>query len=256
MIPYQRILPKTAPSVFGKSRQGNDLAEYTWGEGENSILFLSGFSTGDKVLSEALLLWYRQLELSEEYGGILGDFDLKLLRNRCKIQLIPVLNPDLCKINRNGLESNEKNMEISENSENIRTNGRGVDLNRNFNANWLCFRNKNPEGETGGPFPESEAETAAFTGHLRRSLPQRTVILRGGSPLLLYPERATAKELREIIFLGQYGGFPVQCATDTDATPLQWLSDRKITVAELHCDRTDRRDPKLRDFFTMCAALT
>lgn len=255
MIPHQSFFSKNTPTVFGKSRQGNDLTEYAWGEGEDSILFLSGFSTADRVLSEALLLWYRQLELSEEYGGILGDFDLKLLRNRCKARLIPLVNPDLCKINQNGIREITKNTEISENSKNLCINARGVDLNRNFNANWIRFRNKDPRGETGGAFPESEAETAAVTGHLRRSPPKKAVILREGSPLLLYPERATSKELREAIFLGQYGGFSVQCATDTDATPFQWLSDRKTDVLEVHCDHTDPRNPKLRDFFTMCAAL-
>ena len=89
---------------FGRSREGNDLVEHHWGNLEKSILFLSGFSEKDAPISDLLLRWKRDLFEAERYGGILGDFDLKTLKNKCKIRMIPILNPDSYKINQNGIK--------------------------------------------------------------------------------------------------------------------------------------------------------
>lgn len=244
-------------TVFGHSSQGQELAEHTWGNKDKSILFLSGFGAKDAPAAETLLRWKNHLCEAEKYGGILGDFNLKNLRNKCKIRIIPVFNPDCCKINRNGLQNTTKINEISKKINLDAINHRGVDLNRNFNANWMKLYNTVQRKKGLSSFPESEPETAALTRYLKQNLPDCAVILRYGQNALLYPDQVTPKELKEAIFLGQYGHFPVKQALDADGTPLQWLTDRGVKVIELHCDDfSAARYTKLRDLFTMCAALT
>ncbi len=249
---------------FGRSRGGNDLVEHHWGNHEKSILFLSGFNKEDTPISDLLFRWKRDLFEAERYGGILGDFDLKTLKNKCKIRIIPILNPDSFKINQNGLLKNSELIENSLKSEGfysktseIMKKNSIVDLNRNFNANWIKMRKENPKNDRFGSFPESEPEVAFFTARMKTNPPHSAVILRCGERALYYPTEATEKELREAIFLGHYASLSVSIALNTDGTPLQWLTDRGVKVIEVHLPPADPNHyPKLRDFLTMCAALT
>lgn len=261
---FQNVFQTETPLRFGRSREGNDLEEYTWGDKEKSILFLSGFTSLDQPFSDLLFQWKSNLAEGELYGGILGDFDLKTLKNKCRIRIVPILNPDSYKINRNGirnknsfsenpLQTEEKNSE----SNILYTNSRGVDINRNFNANWIKMRQRNPQRSDLGPFPESETETASLTARLRKDMPRSAVVLRYGERGLFHPREATEKEIREAVFLGHYASLPVSPAQDTDGTALQWLTDRGVKVIEvLLPDADPKQYPKLRDLLTICAALT
>ena len=227
---------------FGRSRGGNDLVEHQWGNHETSILFLSGFTQEDAPISDLLFRWKRDLFEAERYGGILGDFDLKTLKNKCKIRMIPILNPDSYKINQNGLLKNSEKPLESKNFTSkippIKKKHFEVDLNRNFNANWIKMRQKDPQNPRFGAFPESEPEVALLTARLKENLPKSAVILRKGERTLFHPSEATEKELREAVFLGHYASLSVALASDTDGTPLQWLTDRGVKAIEVHLPPT------------------
>ncbi|MBO5248491.1 MAG: hypothetical protein J6B54_04245 [Clostridia bacterium] len=257
----QTPFPDEKPTVFGRSRMGNDLEEYRWGDQEKSILFLSGFTSADRPISQLLIQWKNHLKQAEKYGEAFGDFDLKSLKNKCRIRIIPVLNPDAYVLNQNGLK--EKGIFPSKTAKNpsidsvIETNYRGVNLNQNFNANWLKMRMEHPEKKDIGPFPESEAETASLTALLRKDLPRASVILRWQNPALRYPRQALPREVREAVFLGQYSALPVSPADDNDGTAFQWLSDRGVRVLEIGLNETSPKHyARWRDLLTMCAALT
>ena len=263
MKPNETFYPENA-TRFGRSRGGNDLVEHQWGNHEKSILFLTGFTEEDSPISDLLLRWERDLFEAERYGGILGDFDLKTLKNKCKIRMIPILNPDSYKINQNGLSKNFEKTENSLKSKDsypikpeIQKKTFIVDLNRNFNANWIKMRQKDPQNHRFGAFPESEPEVAFLTARLKEDLPKSAVILRQGEKALFHPSEATEKELREAVFLGHYASLSVTLASDTDGTPLQWLTDRGVKVIEAHLPpSTPNQYPKWRNFLTMCTALT
>lgn len=251
-------------TVFGRSRGGFDLTETVWGAGKNSILFLTGFCKEEAFLSRLLLQWRNDLFQQENGDGILGDFDLKLLKNKCTVRIIACINPDSFKINQNGISKNgnfsENTLKSSENSEKnlpFCKNLRGVDLNRNFNSNWIKLRQSNPYRTDIGAFPESEPETAYLTTHLKTNFPRSAVLLRRGNPGIFVPIQATEKERREADFLGDYSGVSVFPAHDTDGTLLQWLTDRGCKALELRIDEIPTRQyPRFRNLLTMCAALT
>jgi hypothetical protein len=262
-MPNETFYPESTIR-FGQSRGGNDLMEYRWGNHPKSILFLSGFTPNDTPLSILLLRWKNDLFEAERTGGILGDFDLKILKNKCSIRIIPSLNPDYCKINQNGLKHILQQSKLPLKSEDFikkqfhnHAQSQVVDLNRNFNANWIKMKYETPQKHNGGDFPESEPEVAFFTARLKINLPHSAVILRQENRALYYPSEATEKELREVTFLGQYASLPTTLASDTNGTPFQWLTDRGVKVIEGHfSDASPDRYPKMRDFLTMCAALT
>ncbi len=251
-------------TVFGRSRGGCDLTETAWGIGKNSILFLSGFSPNEAPLSRLLLQWRNDLSRQENRDGILGDFDLKLLKNKCTVHIVACINPDSFKINQNGIFKNERfsknTLRSSENSENDLPsckNLRGVDLNRNFNSNWIKLRQSNPYRTDIGAFPESEPETAYLAARLKANLPRSAVILRQGNSGIFFPTHATEKERREADFLGDYAGLSVSPAHATDGTLLQWLTDRGCKALEIRINEIPPHQyPRFRDLLTMCAALT
>ena len=251
-------------TVFGQSRGGCDLTEMIWGAGKNSILFLTGFCKEEAFLSRLLLQWRNDLSQQENRDGILGDFDLKLLKNKCTVHIVACINPDSFKINQNGISKksgfSENTLKSSENSEKnllFCKNLRGVDLNRNFNSNWIKLRRLNPYRTDLGAFPESEPETAYLTAHLKANFPRSAVLLRRGNSGIFVPMQATEKERREADFLGDYAGLSVSPAHDTDGTLLQWLTDRGCKALEVRINEIPHPQyPRFRNFLTMCAALT
>ncbi|MBO5222811.1 MAG: hypothetical protein J6C26_10925 [Clostridia bacterium] len=255
--PPQRSPLGIRTTVYGHTGRGLPLQEYQWGNAEKSVLFLSGLHPADRPVSNLLLRWCSMLEEGCERGGILGDFNLNHLQKRCRIRLIPHLDPNIVKINRNGLSNIKENIESNVKPEEDRINFRGVNLNRNFNANWIKMKKRDPLRIDCGLFPESEAEVACFVRRMKEDPPLGAVILRQGQGVLFYSLQATQKEQKEAFFLGQYGGFSVQEAFDTDGTALQWLTDRGVKTVEVGLSpKQIEQKVKMRDFLTMCAALT
>lgn len=249
----------TSTVIFGRTRQGLPLEEHVWGNQDKSILFLSGLSPKDAPLSQALLRWERDLIQGEMYGGILGDFDLKSLKERCRIRLIPYLDPEIKNSNRIGIGNTEEKLRNQRYYKGLipveETNERGVNLNRNFNSNWIKLRKMSPERTDCGPFPESEGEVYAFSRRIREALPTGAVVLRSGQNCLFYPEQTTPKELKEAVFLGQYAALPLRRAEESDGTAFQWLHDRGIKTLEIRIEDPSRSYEKLKNLLTMCAAL-
>ena len=117
------------------------------------------------------------------------------LQNICKdrgevfdveIQVIPMVNPDgvvLCHSGIEGIrkkELKEKLLEIREKEAFVRwkSNARGVDLNRNFDAFWKeysCEKQKPSSEKYKGAYPESEVETRLLTKLTRKEKFQATV---------------------------------------------------------------------------------
>ncbi|MDO4469358.1 MAG: M14 family zinc carboxypeptidase [Bacillota bacterium] len=117
------------------------------------------------------------------------------LQNICKdrgeafdveIQVIPMVNPDGVALCHNGIEGirkkelKEKLLEIREKEAFVRwkSNARGVDLNRNFDAFWKeysCEKQKPSSEKYKGAYPESEVETRLLTKLTRKEKFQATV---------------------------------------------------------------------------------
>jgi len=241
--------------ICGKNRNGLAIREHVWGTGLRSVLFLSGFADPDRPCGQALLRWKGAVLAGENGDGTLEGFDLKSLKNRCRIRLLPHLDPDTAELNRNGIQTIDKSFENTGNSENLFLNRRGVDLNRNFSSNWIRMKMEDPSRTDCGLFPESEPEAAVLTADLRRDPPHAALVIRAGRTGIFYPEQATAKEVREAFFLGRYANLPVSREKDADGSIQQWMTFRGIKVLTLHLQQIPPEQTLYR-LFCMYAALT
>lgn len=161
-------------SVIGRSLVGRELPLISVGEGKKAVLFV-GTHHGMEWITTALLLdFLRDVGKEVTQGGALSV----VLENRT-LCVVPMLNPDGVELQINGKD------ELNPLTERLhamsggdfsrwQANGRGVDLNHNYDAGF--FEYKDYEREHGilpgptlysGEYPESEPETSALCSFIR-----------------------------------------------------------------------------------------
>ncbi len=168
-------------TTCGKSLLGKDIFAFVIGEGKKNIVYVGGTHGIEWLTSLLLLKFTENLAIAYEKGEFLSGFDVKDILENKKLIIIPELNPDGIEISIKGATACGKykaeNFEICKGDFSIwSANGRGVDINHNFNADWYSLREKEKEAginspspsRYGGLFPESEPETAAITRLCRR----------------------------------------------------------------------------------------
>lgn len=142
-------------------------------------------------ISTAFCLWFVQHSLYQ-YGQ---NQDITTILDSMDVYILPVLNPDgyhyTWTSSRNRMW--RKNRSVSEGSGCI-----GVDLNRNFDANW-CTEGASSDPCTEiycGSFPESEPESGAVADFLRRHKDsvQLYISIHSYSQMLLFPYSCTLQE--------------------------------------------------------------
>jgi g-D-glutamyl-meso-diaminopimelate peptidase len=124
-------------NTFGYSLSNEPLYCFKIGNSGKKVLVMAGCHANEYITSLVACRFFEELYINRNV--ILGEFTV-----------IPLLNPDGAKI---CLAGNNK----------YRGNGRGVDLNRNFDAGWDKISNV-PKGNPyyKGIYPESEPESSAL----------------------------------------------------------------------------------------------
>lgn len=130
-----------------------------------------------------------RLQNQEDYRGE----DLSKIFDRTALHIIPMINPDGVTLCQRGLEAMkfqktrqqlyriyemDQAVELDEYFRKWKSNARGVDLNRNFDAKWEEYddRTGHPSSDHyKGSFPESEIEAKALTELTRQYPFQRTI---------------------------------------------------------------------------------
>ncbi len=167
-------------SSIGKSLVGRDLPLIKIGNGKKSILHV-GTHHGMEWITSILLMKY-----AEEYCKIITEknkisgIDSDILFEKRTVFIVPMLNPDGVELQINGFDKlnplNDRLFEMSKGDySHWQANGRGVDLNHNYNAGFDQY--KKIEASAGiisgaptrfsGPYPESEPETASLCSFIR-----------------------------------------------------------------------------------------
>ncbi|MBM7623247.1 M14 family metallopeptidase [Sporohalobacter salinus] len=181
-------------STIGESLAKRNLYLLTLGNGEKGIGVVGGIHGRERITS--LLI----LKIIEDYAKNLQDnkdiknYDLNKLLNHVTFYFIPMLNPDGIEITSNGIKNEIKNknfyLEANEGSSNFKrwkANGRGVDLNKQFPANWKQVESENnPHFKNyKGPKPKSEPESQALAD-LTRNKNFKTVVAFHNSGNIIY----------------------------------------------------------------------
>ncbi len=168
-------------TTCGKSLLGKDIYAFVVGEGKKNIVYVGGTHGLEWLTSLLLLKFTENLALAYENEDLLSGFNVKEILENRKLIVIPELNPDGIEIAIRGASACGKykaeNFEICKGDfSSWSANGRGVDINHNFNADWYTLREAEKAAgidspsprRYGGLFPESEPETAAITRLCRR----------------------------------------------------------------------------------------
>lgn len=160
LLALKQEFPSLRTTTFGRSLLGRPLYALRFGKGQRHLL-LAGAFHGMEHLTTSLLLRYSR--------SLIGE----LLP--CRVTIIPMVNPDGVAIQTGGWQKAGRFgalvQKISHgDTTHWQANGRGVDLNHNFDAGWQDLHRREQESGITGPgptrfgglYPESEPETQAL----------------------------------------------------------------------------------------------
>lgn len=168
-------------SVIGRTYTGRAIFSLSLGNELNSTLFVGGIHGCDKLTSLVIYKYILTLCRAIESDGLVSAIRISSLMNKFGATFIPCLNPDGTEIAAKGSDSSGSMRHITEKIEcgdysQWKANSIGVDIDRNFDAEWKRERlleiengilTSAPEG-FGGFAPESEPETKAVCELCRR----------------------------------------------------------------------------------------
>ena len=167
---------------LGQSLMGRSIPMITLGEGEKSVLYVGTHHGMEWITSVILLRFINEYcELYKSKGRMYNCTADYVFSTRT-LYIIPMLNPDGVDYHINGVRENnilyDRLLRMNGGSMDFsswQANGRGVDLNHNYNAGFVEY--KKTERELGlfggaptrysGTSPESEPEVGALCNFLR-----------------------------------------------------------------------------------------
>ena len=153
----------------------------TLGETDDMVLYVAGVHGSEWITTMVLLKFFTNLCAAYADGGELSGVEVRRALRGKGVAFIPCLNVDGVEIALHGAKAALTNRALVErlsrgDTAHWQANGRGVDLNHNFNAGWeILHQMEREQGiygpahrQYGGTHPESEPETAALTALCRR----------------------------------------------------------------------------------------
>jgi Zinc carboxypeptidase len=211
MVP---VLPE--PQIIGRSVKGHPLEVYQFGSGPNQRLIVAGIHGGYEA-NTTQLGWALIKHLSSHP---------ELVPGKVSLYILPVFNPD-------GLAYAK--------DENGRANANGVDLNRNWDADWQdtwaldgCWQISNVSG---GEHPGSEPETRALmhfvhTHQLDAILSYHSAalgIFPGGKP----PHPASVDLAERIAEVSPYPYPPIDTGCIYTGQLIDWAAQENIAALDV-----------------------
>ena len=179
-------------SLLGRSFLDCEIPLLRIGGGEKSILYVGGHHGMETVTSAALLRFAFELCEAAAAGRRVYNVSPEYLLRHRSIYILPLLNPDGAMIAAGGLSPAhplyERILKMNGGKTDFshwQANGRGVDLNHNYNAGFEEYKQLEVRAgifggaptKYSGDYPESEPETAALCSFLRGTLPRCTLTL-------------------------------------------------------------------------------
>lgn len=169
------------PMEMGHSVLGRKILGASLGETSDAVLYVAGVHGSEWITTLVLLKFFENLCAAFAEEAELSGVDVRRALRGKGVAVIPCLNVDGVEIALHGTKAALVNQPLIEklsrgDTAHWQANGRGVDLNHNFNAGWEILHKMEQEQKIygpasrqyGGPRPESEPETAALTALCHR----------------------------------------------------------------------------------------
>lgn len=166
----RRRYPFITSTVIGSSVLGRDLVAIRLGTGSKEVHYNGSHHANEWITSLLLMKFIEEFAKHHQEGRTWNGFDVRAIARSTSIWIVPMVNPDGVQLVQQGVQPGQPFYDqlISWNrgSRDFRgwkANIRGVDLNRQYRANWELARQAGPPGPApalyAGPSPESEPES-------------------------------------------------------------------------------------------------
>jgi len=228
---------------IGKSFMGRELLALQLGKRKSYVLIAAAFHGKERITAAVALRF-----IEDVCNAVVLDSDLtgipirKALKERGLI-IIPMINPDGCDIAIHGEKAclshaGRIKRLCGGHFEQWNANGRGVDINHNFDAGWNELKLLEQEqgifgpgpSRYGGCRPESEAETVALATLCRRLNSDQVMALhtQGEEIYWRYGDNTPQKSERMAKILAASSGYKMAdpCGTASHGGFKDWFIDR------------------------------
>lgn len=180
MLTLKTQFPFLQMGSIGKSLCGRTLYRTEIGTGRDAVLFAAAFHGMERITAALLVQFFTALSRAFRDDSMLQGVRIRPLLSARRLCLLPCINPDGIEISifgaqRAGEYASFVRAHAGGDLCRWQANARGVDLNHNFDADWMALRKLEIEqgycspGPTrfGGYAPESEPESFALARFCR-----------------------------------------------------------------------------------------
>ena len=241
--PLPAPTPTTTTTVIGTSVEGRAIEGFTFGTGEDDILFVGGIHGGYEWNSS--LIAYEIIDHLRANPNIVPE--------NVTVHIIPNLNPDGL-FAATGLEGKFAVTDITDNTMHNtgegRFNGNNVDLNRNFDCRWTGSGVWRGQTVNAGSAPFSEPEAASLRDYVTQTQPQAAIFWHSKAGNVYGAEcnggvvdEETLALMRTYSAAAGYGGVPVFDAYAVTGAAEDWLTS--IGVPTVSVELTSRTSSEL-----------
>ena len=218
--------PFVKREIIGKSVMKKPIYCIKIGDGDKK-LFINGAHHGLEYITSAFLMRFLfDAQLNLKNGTDMWGYPIKELFNKVTLYVVPMVNPDGVDIAVNGLDITNRYHRLLISMVGIHSfnkvwqaNGRGVDINHNYNAGWAEVSPGPAPTKYSGPFPESEPETKAVADFVREMDFDMLLAFHSQGEEIYYDFDGLAgeKARRTAEKLSRASGYPV-CVTEGTAS--------------------------------------
>jgi g-D-glutamyl-meso-diaminopimelate peptidase len=188
--------------VIGKSEYGRNIYAVSLGKGDPAI-FINGSHHAREWLTTTL-----NMTMIEQYAGAykrgakISGYDVRSILDKTTIWFVPMVNPDGVTLQQFGLKAFPASIHNqlkamnggSSNFGSWKANAKGVDLNRQYNADWenIKFNPGKPSYKNfKGTQPESAAEVKAVLAFVKEINPEASVAYHSSGEILYWNFKQT-----------------------------------------------------------------
>lgn len=225
--PREAALPTMSPdldygyAIIGFSAGGRAIEVFSFGDGPNHVVFVGGIHGGFEW--NTVLLAHEVIDYFNAYRDDIPP--------AVTIDIIPVANPDGLYLV-TGSAGRFSPAQVTEPTQPGRFNGRGVDLNRNWDCEWSGTARWGGRSVDPGSAPFSEPETRALRDYLRALAP-RAVVFWHSMADLVAPGSCGGEDGGSSLLAATYGeaaGYPVGPFTAYEVTgdASAWLAGQGV----------------------------
>ncbi|HWI50154.1 MAG TPA: M14 family zinc carboxypeptidase [Rummeliibacillus sp.] len=180
---YLRVIAQLYPEFtevekIGESVQGRSIYALRVGNGKKEILMDAAIHAREHMTTNVLMEMIDQYTVSYRKGSNYAGYNVKNILDKTSIWFVPMMNPDGVTLVQKGIGSMESKYKAnlkkynhgSNNFNRWKANGRGVDLNRNFDGLWKYVATTpksymNYKGTSAFSEPEAQALKAFVQRH-------------------------------------------------------------------------------------------